>query len=58
MFRASTAHHQELRCMYVANGKSKMVVNEPGCNVTVPFHPSSLTINLEVPFATYIHLTS
>jgi hypothetical protein len=28
MFRASTAHHQEIRCMYVANGTSKMIVNE------------------------------
>jgi hypothetical protein len=28
MFRASTAHHQEVRCMYVANGTSKMTVSE------------------------------
>jgi hypothetical protein len=27
MFRASTAHHQEVRCMYVANGTSKMTVS-------------------------------
>jgi hypothetical protein len=25
---ASTAHHQEIRCMYVANGTSKMTVSE------------------------------
>jgi hypothetical protein len=24
MFQASTAHHQEVRCMYVADGTSKM----------------------------------
>jgi hypothetical protein len=29
MFRASTAHHQEVRCMSVANGTSKMTVSEP-----------------------------
>jgi hypothetical protein len=28
MFRASTAHQQEVRCMYVANGTSKMTVSE------------------------------
>jgi hypothetical protein len=37
MFRASTAHHQEVRFMYVANGTSKMTV-------------SSLTVILEVPY--------
>jgi hypothetical protein len=42
MFRASTGHHQEVRCMYVANGTSKMTVSE-------------LTDIVEVPFATYIH---
>jgi hypothetical protein len=40
MFRASTAHYQEVRCVYVANGTSKMTVSE-------------LTGILEVPFATY-----
>jgi hypothetical protein len=29
MFRASTAHHQEVRCMYVANGTSKITISEP-----------------------------
>jgi hypothetical protein len=29
MFRASTAHHQEVRCMYVANSTSKMTASEP-----------------------------
>jgi hypothetical protein len=29
MFRASTAHHQEVRCVYVANGTSKMTVSLP-----------------------------
>jgi hypothetical protein len=42
MFRASTAHYQEVRCMYVANGTSNMTVSE-------------LTVILEVP---YVHLTS
>jgi hypothetical protein len=28
MFRASKAHHQEVNCMYVAKGTSKMTVNE------------------------------
>jgi hypothetical protein len=28
MFRASTAHHQEVRCMYVTNGTSKMTVSK------------------------------
>jgi hypothetical protein len=48
MFQASTAHHQEVSYIYVANGTSKMTVSEPG----------SLTVILQVPFATYIHLTS
>jgi hypothetical protein len=50
MFRASTDLHQEVRCMYVANGTSKMTASEPG----------SLTVILELPFATYtrINLTS
>jgi hypothetical protein len=39
MFWASTAHHQEVRCMYVANGTSEMIVRELG----------SQTIILEVP---------
>jgi hypothetical protein len=30
MFWASTALHQEVRCMYVANGTSKMTLSEPG----------------------------
>jgi hypothetical protein len=30
MFRASTADHQEVTCMYVANGTSKMTVSDPG----------------------------
>jgi hypothetical protein len=34
MFQASTAHHQEVRCIYVANGTSKMAVSEPGWNGT------------------------
>jgi hypothetical protein len=34
MFRASTAHHQEVRCMYVANGTSKMAVSRPGWSGT------------------------
>jgi hypothetical protein len=45
MFRASTAHHQEVRYIYVENGTSKMTV-------------SSLTVILEAQFATQIHLTS
>jgi hypothetical protein len=28
MFRTSTAHHQEVRCMYVANDTSKITVSE------------------------------
>jgi hypothetical protein len=31
MFRASIAHHQEVRCMYVANGTSKASVSESCC---------------------------
>jgi F0F1-type ATP synthase alpha subunit len=27
MFRASTAHHQEVKCVYVAKGTSKMTVS-------------------------------
>jgi hypothetical protein len=34
MFRVSTAHHQEVRCIYVANGTSKMTIIEPGWNGT------------------------
>jgi hypothetical protein len=30
MFRASTAHHQEVECMYVTSGTSKMTVSETG----------------------------
>jgi hypothetical protein len=30
MFRASTAHHQEIRCNYVANGTSWKTVSGPG----------------------------
>jgi hypothetical protein len=30
MCRASTAHHQEVRGMYLANGTSKMNVSERG----------------------------
>jgi hypothetical protein len=48
MFRALTAHHQEVRCVYVANDTSKMTVSEP----------DPLTVILEVSFAIYIHLTS
>jgi hypothetical protein len=36
MFRTSTAHYQEVKCMYVANGTSKMTA-------------SLLTVILEVP---------
>jgi hypothetical protein len=32
MFRASTAHHQEVKCMYVANGTAKMTVSKLGLN--------------------------
>jgi hypothetical protein len=32
MFRASTAHHQEERCKYVASGITKMTLSEPGWN--------------------------
>jgi hypothetical protein len=42
LFRASAAHHKEVRYIYLANGTYKMTV----------------TVILEVPFATYIHLTS
>jgi hypothetical protein len=34
MFRASRAHHQEVRCMYVANGTPKMTVSGPGWSGT------------------------
>jgi hypothetical protein len=34
MFRVSAAHHQEVTCMYVANGTSKMAVSEPGWSGT------------------------
>jgi hypothetical protein len=47
MFRASTGHHQEAMCMYVANGISMM-----------EFHPGRLTVFLEVSFAIDIHLPS
>jgi hypothetical protein len=47
MFRTSTANHQEVRCMYVANGTSKMTASERGWN-GIPFHPGSLTFNSEV----------
>jgi hypothetical protein len=46
MFGESTAHHQDVRCRYVANDNSKMTVSEPGWN-------GRLTVILEVPFATY-----
>jgi hypothetical protein len=39
----STDHHQEVECIDVANGTSKLTVSGPG---------------LEVSFATYIHSTS
>jgi hypothetical protein len=45
MFRASTAHYQEVLCMCVANGTFKIAISE-------------LRAILEVPFATYIHLSS
>jgi hypothetical protein len=57
MFLASTAHHQAVRYMYVANGTSKMTVSELTVILEVPF-VSKLTVILEVAFATYIHLTS
>jgi oxalate decarboxylase/phosphoglucose isomerase-like protein (cupin superfamily) len=34
MFRALTVHHEEVRCIYVANGTSRMTVSEPGRNGT------------------------
>jgi hypothetical protein len=30
MFRASTAYHQEVKCIDVANGTSKLTVSGPG----------------------------
>jgi hypothetical protein len=36
MFQASTAHNQEVRCMYVANGTSKMTVSEPSSLIEAP----------------------
>jgi hypothetical protein len=39
--------------MYVASGTSKITVSECGWSGT-PFHPGSLTVILEVPFATYL----
>jgi hypothetical protein len=50
MFQTSTAHRQEVRYVYVANGNSKMTVGGPGWN-------GPLTVILEVPFAIHIHLT-
>jgi hypothetical protein len=38
MFRGSTAHHQEVRCMYVANGTSKMPVSEPDSLTGILMH--------------------
>jgi hypothetical protein len=32
MFLASTAHHQEVSCTYVANGTSMMTTREPRWN--------------------------
>jgi hypothetical protein len=29
MFRASTAHHHDIRCVYMVNGTSKMTVSQP-----------------------------
>jgi hypothetical protein len=47
MFRASIAHHQEIRCTYVVNGTSKMTVSEPGWSgsgvVVTPTHRLPLT---------------
>jgi hypothetical protein len=45
VFRASTVHHQEVKRIDVANRTAKMTVSE-------------LTVILDVPFATYTHLTS
>jgi hypothetical protein len=47
MFRESTVRHQEVRCVYVANGTSKMTVGVPECN-GLPFHPGLPTVILEV----------
>jgi hypothetical protein len=58
-FRASTAHHQEVRCVYVANGTCmNMAVSGLAAAASVPLHPDTLTVILEVPYATYTHLTS
>jgi hypothetical protein len=57
MFWASTAHHQEVRFTYVAGGTSEMTVSRLGWN-GVQFQPGPLTVILEVPCATYVHLTS
>jgi hypothetical protein len=35
MFWASTAHHQEVRYMCVANGTSKTTVSEPGLLIVI-----------------------
>jgi hypothetical protein len=42
MFRASTAHHQEVRFMYVANGTSKMPVSWSGWSSTGFGHSSKV----------------
>jgi hypothetical protein len=55
----STAHHQEVKCIYVANGTCYTVqLNVRGLGWSGPLHPGSLTVILAVPFATYIHLTT
>jgi dihydroxyacetone kinase-like predicted kinase len=35
MFRASTAHHQEVSCVYVANGTYTMTVIDTGDSLTI-----------------------
>jgi hypothetical protein len=44
MFRALTAHHQEVRCMYVANGTSKMTASEPGLADSLLYPPKKRQI--------------
>jgi hypothetical protein len=43
MFRAPTAHHQEVRCTYVVNGTSKMAVSKSGWNWINVFNAVFLT---------------
>jgi hypothetical protein len=55
MFRLSTAHHQEVRCVYVANGTYKMTVSEhEGVPCSRNLEPSTETLGFQA-VRRYLH---